>query len=98
MGLLDNNNMEYFKNKLFGYPDPISTSYDMYGNNQDDIYKRQHRIKQENAYKSYWEMLKEGNFAGPFRQNFPLEQPDGFLKRFHEYEKLKDSYGDDWPG
>ena len=90
MGLLDNNNMEYFKNKVFGYPDPSDGYYDQYGNNQDDIYKRQHGIKQHNSYKSYWDMLRDGNFAGPFRQNFPLEQPEGFLKRFHEYNKLKD--------
>ena len=89
MGLLDGNNMEYIKNKLLGYPDVEDSYYNKYGTNQDDIYKRQHKIKLSNANKSYWDMLKEGNFAGPFRQNFPLEQPDGFVQRLIEYEKLK---------
>ena len=83
MGLLDSDNMEYFKNKLFGYPDDENYEQRVYkfGNESDSIYDNQRLIRYNNKDKSYWDMIKDGNIAGPFRQNFPLEEPAGYRNR-----------------
>ena len=94
MGLLDSDNMEYFKNKLFGYTEPEQGEVVEYSNNPDRIYKKHHNIQFGNMNKSYWDMLREGNFAGPFRQNFPLERPDGFDDRLVGYHKK--AYGENF--
>jgi hypothetical protein len=103
MGLLDNNNMEYFKNKLFGYPDDEhyvegpNLDVNSFGNQSDRIYDNQRFIMHNNKEKSYWDMLKEGNIAGPFRQNYPLEAPVGYYNR-RASEGLTDSMNEymDW--
>ena len=102
MGLLDNNNMEYFKNKLFGYSDedliPEGTG-SFHIAPADQIWMRHNNTSRQNKDLSYWDMIKDGNIAGPFRRNYPLEQPEGALDRHMIRERANYDYemrtGDD---
>tara|TARA_B110000858_G_scaffold9628_1_gene10061 strand:+ start:979 stop:1329 length:351 start_codon:yes stop_codon:yes gene_type:complete len=98
MGLLDSDNMEYFKNKVLGYSeddynvkgvgkDGLYIDSDTVGPGStyppvDRIYENHSARSDWNRSLSFWDMLKQGNIAGPFRRHFPLDKPDGYDKRW----------------
>lgn len=88
MGLLDNN-IDYFKHKLFGYSDDDYKTFSIYEPpltypKVDTIYDQHKALSTGNRNLSFWDMLKQGNIAGPFRRHFPLEKPDGYDKRWSQ--------------
>ena len=105
MGLLDSDNMEYFNKKLFGYseddlnmfgnkqhnPYGVTTPWDAHPSDApaDRMYDKHKQMSYENRDKSFWDMLREGNIAGPFRRHFPLEQSEGYEGRREKMRRYK---------